>query len=218
MPGLKKAWTNEEARDALERYERDVRRIARRLHPAIARGQVIDEDDLCAEGRMAVLEALSTYGGYGVSERTWVNARIKGRMIDAIRRLDIRTRDEMRLAARYAKGESETDAEYEKGRAVAARRLVSLDQRGADGTPLMTRLSDMTSPSPDDDAFIKRQRERLLQAIETLTPRQRAVLQFRLFQGLSLREVGERMDITESRACQLQNRAVQRLSEVLQAA
>ncbi|MDD9943007.1 MAG: sigma-70 family RNA polymerase sigma factor [Myxococcales bacterium] len=218
MPGDKsKRWSNAEARKVLTQYENDVQRIATRLRPAVSRGQAIDEDDLCAEGRLAVLEALESYQGFGVSERTWVNTRIRQRMIDAIRRLDIRTRDELRLAMRYASGQTESEEEAERGRAVAARQLFSLDCPGADGRPLMSRICDAQSPMPDDTAHRKEQRRRLIAAMETLTPRQRSVLKFRLFQGMSLREVGDQLDITESRASQLQKRAVERLTEAMQA-
>lgn len=216
MPAEKsKQWSNAEARKVLNQYENDVQRIATRLKPAVSRGQAIDEDDLCAEGRLAVLEALESYQGFGVSERTWVNTRIRQRMIDAIRRLDIRTRDELRLAMRYASGQTESYEESERGRAVAARQLFSLDCPGADGRPLMSRICDAQSPMPDDTAHRQEQRRRLIAAMENLTPRQRSVLKFRLFQGMSLREVGDQLDITESRASQLQKRAVERLTEAM---
>lgn len=218
MPGQKThQWTNADAKRVLTQYESDVQRIAARLKPAVSRGQAIDEDDLAAEGRLAVLEALQSYQGFGVSERTWVNTRIRQRMIDAIRRLDIRTRDELRLAMRYASGDSETEAEAEKGRAVAARQLFSLDCPGADGRPLMSRICDAQATMPDDSAHRHEQRRRLMSAMDMLTPRQRSVLKFRLFQGMSLREVGDQLDITESRASQLQKRAVERLTAAMEA-
>ena len=120
-------WTPEAAKEALTKYERTVRAMARRLRPLAAMGQALDEDDLVAEGRIAVLEALASYGGYGIEEHTWVRTRVRQRMIDAIRRLDVRSRDEMRLAARHAAGELADDGEVERGRVVAARRLISLE-------------------------------------------------------------------------------------------
>lgn len=209
-------WTNADAKRVLTQYESDVQRIAARLKPAVSRGQAIDEDDLRAEGRLAVLEALESYQGFGVSERTWVNTRIRQRMIDAIRRLDIRTRDELRLAMRYANGNSANEAEAEKGRAVAARQLYSLDCPGADGRPLLSRITDTDAQLPDDAAHRQEQHRRLMAALDALTPRQRTVLKFRLFEGMSLREVGDQLDITESRASQLQKRAVERLTAVME--
>ena len=55
------SWSNRDAQEALTKYEGIVRMTARRLRPVASLGQALDEDDLCAEGRVAVLEALSTY-------------------------------------------------------------------------------------------------------------------------------------------------------------
>ncbi|MFM2418238.1 MAG: hypothetical protein RL385_2961, partial [Pseudomonadota bacterium] len=96
-----KALERAQTREALSRYESVVRALARRLLPVARFGHALDEEDLCAEGRVAVLEALRTYAGFGIEERTWVRTRIRQRMIDAIRRLDVRTRDEVRTAVEH---------------------------------------------------------------------------------------------------------------------
>ncbi|MCG8554755.1 MAG: sigma-70 family RNA polymerase sigma factor [Proteobacteria bacterium] len=211
----KMAWSNEEAREALERYEMIVRMTARRLKPVAALGQALDEDDLCSEGRVAVLEALSTYQGFGIEEHTWVRTRVRQRMIDAIRRLDLRSRDEMRLAVRHAAGQTETADEMERGRAIAARRLVSFDSAPVDSEPLAARLRDSRAPMADEVAGEHARREQLLGALKVLPPRQRTAIELGLFEGLALREIGDRMGISESRVCQLQKRAVQHLQKAI---
>lgn len=211
----KLSWTNAEAKEALARYEGMVRTMSRRLRPLASMSQALDDDDLCAEGRLAVLEALSTYEGFGIEEHTWVRTRIRQRMIDAIRRLDLRSRDEMRLAARHAAGELAEGAETERGRVVAARRLVSFDSAPVDSEPLSARLKDSLMPGVDDTVGRNVQRKRLLVAIEALPARQRIAIELGLFEGLALREIGDRMGISESRVCQLQKRAVQHLQKVV---
>lgn len=214
-PAAKMSWSNQEARDALARYEGIVRIMARRLKPVASLGQALDEDDLCAEGRVAVLEALSTYEGFGIEEQTWVRTRVRQRMIDAIRRLDLRSRDETRLAVKFAAGETEGDTEAERGRVVAARRLVSLDSAPVDSEPMMLRLRDSRSPGADDVADQTEQNRRLMKALEALPPRQRRAIELGLFEGLALREIGDLMGISESRVCQLQKRAVQHLQKAI---
>lgn len=210
------SWGNKEAREALERYEGIVRLTARRLRPVAALGQALDEDDLCAEGRVAVLEALSTYQGFGIEEQTWVRTRVRQRMIDAIRRLDLRSRDEMRLAVRHASGDTEGTREHERGRAIAARRLVSLDSAPADSEPMMTRIVDSRAPSADEVAGDLAQHRKLMDALEVLPERQRQAIKLALFEGMALREIGDLMGISESRVCQLQKRAVQHLRRAVQ--
>jgi RNA polymerase sigma factor for flagellar operon FliA len=215
---LRLTWTNVEAQEALERFEPVVRQTARRLAPVARIGQALDEDDLCAEGRIAVLEALSTYEGFGIEERTWVRTRVRQRMIDTIRRLDVRSRDEVRLAVRHAGGQAENDEEHERGRALSARRLVSFDSAPPEHEPLAARLFDSQVPPADEVAEKVAQHVRLMDAISVLPPRQRTAIELGLFEGLPLREIGCRMGISESRVCQLQKRAVQQLQKVVSGA
>jgi len=209
----KMSWTNADAREALEKYEGLVRMLARRLRPVASMGQALDEDDLRAEGRIAVLEALATYEGYGIAETTWVRTRIRQRMIDAIRKMDLRTRDEMRLATRYANGETE-DSEEQKARVVSARRLVSMDAQTADYEPMSARLP-ANQMLADELAFARNRYDRLQEAITNLPQRQRQAFEAGLFEGKPLREIGKEMGISESRVCQLQKRAVQHLRKAV---
>src|SRR5687767_7173290 len=126
MLGARLAWGNREAQEALARYEVVVRAVARRLAPAARFGHALDEEDLCAEGRVAVLEALRTYAGFGIEERTWVRTRIRQRMIDAIRRLDVRTRDEVRKGNERERARAEGNDQLLPPES-AVRRLISLD-------------------------------------------------------------------------------------------
>lgn len=210
------AWNERDARSALKRYEGLVRLMARRLKPAASVGQALDEDDLCAEGRVAVLEALSSYEGYGIKEQTWVRTRIRQRMIDAVRRLDLRSRDEIRLAVRHAAGETEGTSDEQRGRMVAARRLVSVDYAPAEREPLVNRLSDSLAPLPMQRAERGDQMRRLMAGLGELSDRQRQAIEMGLFEGKALKEIGSLMGISESRVCQLQKRAVQHLQQTVQ--
>lgn len=213
----KVAWREDSARDALARYEGLVRAMARKLRPLAAVGRALDEDDLHAEGRVAVLEALSGYEGYGIQEQTWVRTRIRQRMIDAIRRLDPRTRDEMRLVVKHAAGKTCGDEE-DRGRAISARRLVSLDACAPHEESLGARIPDDRTLLADEQTLANRRRADLLSALTVLPDRQREALELGLFEGLALKEIGDRMGISESRVCQLQKRAVEHLNVRLSAA
>jgi len=210
------AWSEKDAREALTRYEGLVRLMARRLKPAASVGQALDEDDLCAEGRVAVLEALSSYEGYGIKEQTWVRTRIRQRMIDAVRRLDLRSRDEIRLAVRHASGETQGTAEEQRGRLVAARRLVSVDYAPSEREPMVNRLCDSLAPLPMQHAERGDQVRRLMAGLGELSERQRQAIEMGLFEGKALKEIGSIMGISESRVCQLQKRAVQHLKQSVQ--
>jgi len=206
---------NKDARSALQRYERMVRFLARRYRPRGAVAAVLDVDDLMAVGRMAVLEALERYEAYGIQESTFVRTRVQQRMIDAIRQVDTRTREENRLLRAHAEGDDSVDER--RARAVAARRTLSLDQSVGDMGPMVERLE---SDEPNAEALSHqiRQHAELRAALRTLPKRQREAISLCLDQGLRLREIGERMGISESRVCQLQKSAVRRLSSQFSAA
>jgi RNA polymerase sigma factor FliA len=219
------SWQDADARVALERYEGLVHAVARRLTPAARLGQALDREDLWAEGRIAVLEALRTYQGFGIEERTWVGTRIRQRMIDAIRRLDMRTRDELRFFAAHEQqpdndNHEEADVDRrgrERARELCARRLISLDASAPDAEPLSARLYDHYVPPADEVADQNALQNRLRRAIASLPERQRTAIELSLFEGLGLREIGDRMGVTESRVCQLQKRAVELLRRALTA-
>jgi RNA polymerase sigma factor for flagellar operon FliA len=197
----------------LERYEKVVCWVAKQLKPSAARGQALDEQDLRAEGRVAVLEALDTYRGYGISERTWVRTRVRQRMIDAIRRLDIRSRDELRtlIRGRNQASDDPDQATSEKEEEIAARRLVFVDTASSESDRLGRRMCNSIAPLPDELAERRTRGERLLRALRELSPRQRTAVELGLVQGLNLREIGERMGVSEARVCQLQKLGVRRL-------
>jgi RNA polymerase sigma factor for flagellar operon FliA len=217
MAAARLVWGNVEAQAALARYETIVRAVARRLAPAARFGHALDEEDLCAEGRVAVLEALRTYAGFGIEERTWVRTRVRQRMIDAIRRLDVRTRDEVRRSVQRDRGLLASEAAGEAAiHEQHVRRLVSLDSLYCEGEPANSASGEVVLYA-DDLAEQSAQQTRLLDAIAALPPRQREAIELGLFEGLQLREIGNRMGISESRVCQLQKRAVQHLHRAVSA-
>ena len=201
------SWSDEDARKALDRYEGLVQTLSRRLLPLAASGRALDRDDLVAEGRVAVLEALSRYKGFGIPERIWVKTRIRQRMIDTIRKYDLRSREELRLCRQHAQGES-NESDEERGRELRARRLVSLTSRRGDEP---VSLRDEHAPSAEQLSYMRSRMERLLEALGQIPERQRDAFFLGVFEGLGAREISGRMGVSESRVCQLQKRAVERI-------
>ena len=58
----------------------------------------------------------------------------------------------------------------------------------------------MKLPDLNARSSARQQYEHLLSVLERLTPQRRAVYQFRKFEGLSLREIGQRLGIAEKTA------------------
>lgn len=188
--------TAAQAHAALELYEPAVRLQARLLWPSAWRGRALDEDDLRAEGRVAVLEAVATHDHDRVPESAWVRTRIRQRMIDAIRRHDPMTRAEHR--------------EMVADQSEPPRSLVSLDSSAGWAQNL-----PCAAPWPDEAAYVRRRGERLRRALRALPARRRMALELVLFEGLTLWEIGGRMGISDARVHQLQWRAARELREAL---
>jgi RNA polymerase sigma factor (sigma-70 family) len=121
----------------------------------------------------------------------------------------------MRLAIRGRSEQPGDDDSEERARSLRARRLVSFDSASPEVEPLSARLYDSNAPPADEVAEHNAQQVRLITAISVLPPRQRTAIELGLFEGFSLREIGDRMGISESRVCQLQKRAVQHLQKVI---
>lgn len=163
-------------------------------------GPVIDEDDMMLEARLAVVDALANYTRHDIPEPVWVRTRVRQRILDLIRRFNVRTRDEI-LALR------DTSDESLKRALIGARRFRSLDMDNDTGTfPLPS-----AEASPEDTAVRNAQLDLLYRAIACLPERQRLAVELGLLQDKPLAEVAAAMGVTESRVSQLQQRAMRNI-------
>ena len=80
---------------------------------------------------------------------------------------------------------------------------------------LMGVIEDKNSPSPDSYLEDKEKLEILTQAIELLKEKDRMVLNLYYYEGLTLKEIGKVLEVSESRVCQLHSRAIRNLRECM---
>ncbi|WP_295895893.1 RNA polymerase sigma factor FliA [uncultured Vibrio sp.] len=219
----------------LEKYSVLVKRIAHhligRLPPSV---QV---DDLIQAGMIGLLEAQKNYdGSKGASFETYAGIRIRGAMLDDIRRGDWVPRSvhkhnrEIGAAISTLEGElnrDPTDAE------VANRLDMSLEQYHTVLTDInCSRLvgiedlgisDDAISPVEDDkntpfsgvaDEFF---RKALIESIKSLPEREALVLSLYYDEELNLKEIGEVIGVSESRVSQILSQSMQRLRTKLSA-
>jgi RNA polymerase sigma factor for flagellar operon FliA len=212
--------------DALvTRHAELVKRIA--YHLAGRLPPSVDVADLIQAGMLGLLEAASNYAANrGASFETYAGIRIRGAMIDALRKLDWAPRSVHRkaraVAAAMREIEKETgrdakDSEIATKMGVgieeyhtivqdaASCRLASLD----DATASATAPDDSADPFREvaDEGF----RASLAQAIEALPEREKLVMSLYYTDGLNLKEIGAVLKVTESRVCQLHGQALVRL-------
>jgi len=178
------AWSDAGAPPLLAKYDALVRKVARSMRPRQSSGHCLDIDDLLAEGRVAVLEAIATYDGISVAESAWVRTRVFQRMTDAIRRLDVRSRSEIRASA--------SDAKL--------------------GVPVLIRLVISTKDEEDfmprdggqeEEASRREIAELAFAVINTLRGKERAVADAVIVRGESMADVALALGVTAARVSQI---------------
>ena len=224
-----------EAPDVLvERHAGLVKRIA--VHLAGRLPPSVQVGDLIQAGLMGLLDAARHYEpSQGASFETYAGIRVRGAMLDEIRRNDwapraVRRRAReaaaaaMRVEARVLREAQDSEVATELGISLseyhvilqdsAASRLTSLDDGGEDddsrgdrpGDRIATRDGDPVKAMTDADL-----RGELARGIAELPERERMVMSLYYDDELNLKEIGAVLGVTESRVCQLHRQAVLRL-------
>jgi RNA polymerase sigma factor for flagellar operon FliA len=211
------------AADALvARHAELVKRIA--YHLAGRLPPSVEVDDLIQAGMIGLLEAASNYSSdRGASFETYAGIRIRGAMIDALRKLDWAPRSVHRKAREAAK--ATRTIEEREGREARDTEIASLMGVGLDeynqilqdaASCHMANLDEATSiadrsADPEGETGRGAMREAVAGAIASLPERERLVMSLYYEEELNLKEIGAVLGVSESRACQLHGQALIRL-------
>jgi RNA polymerase sigma factor for flagellar operon FliA len=193
--------------------------LAGRLPPSVA------VDDLIQAGMLGLMEAAANYSASrGASFETYAGIRIRGAMIDALRALDWAPRSvhrKARAAAAAMRAVERRTGRDARDAEIAEHMGVSLDEYHAilqDAASChLASLEDETgdvvpaNSDPFHETADAHFRASLAQEIGKLPERERLVMSLYYSDGLNLKEIGEVLSVTESRACQLHGQALVRL-------
>jgi RNA polymerase sigma factor for flagellar operon FliA len=217
--------TNATSADLAQRMMPSVHRLARKLARRLPAH--VQLSDLVSAGALGLAEAIArTDPAQHEAFVAFAECRIRGAMLDELRSHDPLSRDERAQTRRIAStvhaltvrlGRTPDAAE------IAAELGVTLESywkmNGA-STTVVRSLDDESAPiqvdreeEPVDDVLSRAQRTRAVrQAINSLPARLRRVLDLH-HEGLTLREIGQELGVTESRASQLRTEAIRNLRE-----
>ena len=194
----------------------------------------VEVDDLIQSGMIGLLDAAKHYSATkGANFETYAGIRIRGAMLDEVRKSDWTPRSvhrnmrEMADVVRKienAKGHDASPTDIAEGLGVsiedyhklvqdaASCRLFSFDQMGSseDESSPADRARD-ERPSPFDHIEDAGFRDALAVAIGTLPEREKLVLSLYYDEDMNLREIGEVLEVSESRVCQIHGQALVRL-------
>ena len=215
----------------VERYAPLVKRIAHHLMGRLPAN--VQVDDLIQAGLIGLLEAARGFDATkGASFETFAGIRIRGAMIDEVRRGDWAPRSVHRNARRVQEamtrlgkrlGRDATDQEVANELGVSVEeyhtiaqdsltsRLFSFDDLGGDedDDPL-ARIAG-NEPSPEQRVSNEAMRHHLAGAISQLPERERLVLALYYDEELNLKEIGLVLGVSESRVSQIHSQAALRL-------
>ena len=209
-----------------------VRRIAWHVHGSMS--SAVDVEDLIQIGLIALVEAQASFEDRGqVTFEQYLLTRVRGSMIDELRRQATLTRGAMKRRKLYQETvASMTDA---TGRRpddldVAERLGITLEKLRTDyATAEPVRFENVDDvytdegpwfaseePSPFDQLADSDQRDVLIAAIADLPEREQLVIRLYYVEELNLEEIGQVLDVGAARVCQIKKSAHDRLKKALQ--
>lgn len=217
------------AEELVERHSQLVRRIAYHLHGRLPPS--VSVEDLIQAGMIGLLEAAGSFEGTrGASFETFAGIRIRGAMIDELRRGDWVPRSVHRNTRRVMEAIRTVEARGggDAGDGAVARELgigpdeyhaLLQDTHGSRLFSLDELLADAHGESmqiaADDDPADQVVRERMIMAvaaaIEKLPERERLALSLYYDEELNLKEIGLVLGVSESRVSQILSQATKRL-------
>ncbi len=226
-------------RDSLVRQHSGlVHYLARRMHKTLADDAELDE--LVSAGMCGLLAAATTFEAHrGLAFSTHATPRIRGAMLDELRRLDPLTRttrerarliDSMRNALSHQLGHAPAAHELAEALGMTVRELweweaalhsgvhcsidAPIEETPSADHPMGDRLP---APDLDLDLEIDREveRERLRDALNSLDPTARRIMQLSFFEERSLREIAPALGLSESGVSRIRTRALRQLRDHL---
>jgi RNA polymerase sigma factor for flagellar operon FliA len=204
----------------------------------------VEDADLISYGLMGLIGAIERFEPErGIKFETFAMTRIRGAIIEELRSLDwvprsVRSRareievaqqklendlqrapSEKELADKLGVSEEELQEsllEIANSSVYALDELWAISDSSGDQVSLLDTISDPSAADPQEALDSTEVKDRLAEAIASLPEREQLVVALYYYEGLTLREIGEVLGVTESRVSQLHTKAVMRLKSHLQ--
>lgn len=218
----------------VEQYAPLVKRVA--LHLKARLPASVELDDLIQSGMLGLMDALGHFeDGHGASFETYATIRIRGAMIDEMRRSDWAPRAVHQATRQIADVVASLQAELgrpPKDTEIAAKLDVPLEKYRQmlldSSTSQIIGIEDL---GVTDDVLAQNHdhhedklfevlassefKKALATALSRLPQREQQVMALYYDEELNLREIGQVLDLSESRICQIMSQATARLRSSL---
>lgn len=231
--------TNLDVREQIvKKYIPLVKYIASRV--IIGKSKYIEFDDLLGYGMVGLMDALNKFDeSKGMKFSTYASIRIRGSMIDEIRKNSPISKGAMDKLNRYNNAIDilqKRNLKEPNSKEIAEELGISVNEVGEienyinyisvvsledlifsedDDMLLIGTIEDKKSPNPEKSFQEKEQVEYLAKAIELLKEKDRTVVSLYYYEELTLKEIGSILGVSESRVCQLHGRAIVNLRKMM---
>ena len=206
-----------------------VKRIVRQLNSQVS--GAVSREDMEQIGLMGLLEALRRYGTPDQGFGSYASLRVRGAILDELRRQDWRpravrqdshrVRDELRALTRKL-GREPTEKEAAAALGVTAEefRQHVLDDCAEEMLSFDEVLQEAldpahSAPSPEEAYLVRRSLE---QVLGSLNEKEQRVIQMIYEFELSYKEIAAVLDLSDARVCQLNKSALAKMKVALQRA
>ena len=220
-----------EERAHIEEHLPLVRRLAWHVHGSVS--TAVEVEDLVQVGLVALVEAAASFEDRGlVTFKQYLATRVRGAMIDELRRHAAMTRGAIKRRRAY--GQAIKTLTHELGRAPSeaqiagklgvsveklrvdyasaeAMKFDSIDEVYADDQPW---FADDT-PNAFEQLSESQTRDRLIAAIASLPEREQLVIQLYHVEELNLEEIGQVLGVGAARVCQIKSAAQAKLKKAM---
>lgn len=232
-------YKEETMNDLIIEYIPLVKRIVGRMD---TRNREYDEDDLFSIGVIGLMDALKKYdGNKGTSFETYAHIRVRGAIIDELRKLGKVSRSRIdKLNSYYREKEqleianmsTPTESEICKSMGIGKKDLFEIHQTVNDLSSISLEsvlfpnedgdfgiidvIEDREAPSPQGELMKEEKSVLLIRAIETLDEREKIILNLYYVEELTLKEIGHVFDISIARVSQIHSKVLLKLRKKIE--
>lgn len=217
-------------------YAQLVKLVAGRMNMYL--GYNVEYDDLVGYGVFGLIDAIDKFdSGKNVKFETYASLRIRGAILDQIRKMDWIPRSlrqkQKKIDAAMAKIEADsgkvaTDDELALELGISmdelsdwqgqmkSSNLISLDEYTEAGSEVkMESVGNSHFEEPEDVVEKEELTKKLVQAIDLLTEKERSVIVLYYYEDMTLKEISMTLDVSESRVSQLHTKALSKMKKIM---
>lgn len=197
-----------------------------------------ETDDIINEATVALMTAIDSFDTKrGVKFETYASIKVRGAIIDYIRRQDFIPRSVRRFAREYDAAYSELYGQLDReptlneiaehmrippekvesftAQAAAAQTLSFETLLNESGFDIPDKADEDGMWAPEASIHKQEKYKYLTEAIKQLKEKERLVITLYYYEKLKFYDIGRVMDISESRVCQIHSQAVQKMKKFL---